>query len=54
MPAKENSGRLSSSANHTTSFFLVVAFGSYEFYFNVFILRNHFREHSPGDHGNQS
>src|SRR5438445_13879719 len=28
MPAKQNSGRLSSSANQTTSFFLVSGFGS--------------------------
>src|SRR5260370_39239124 len=28
MPAKQNSGRLSSSANHTTSFFFVSGFGS--------------------------
>src|ERR1700688_4623415 len=28
MPAKQNSGRLSSRANHTTSFFFVSGFGS--------------------------
>src|SRR5690242_1702193 len=28
IPAKANSGRLSSSANHTTSFFFVSGFGS--------------------------
>jgi hypothetical protein len=28
MPAKQNSGRLSSSANQTTSFFYVLGFGS--------------------------
>jgi hypothetical protein len=28
IPAKANKGRLSSSANHTTSFFLVSGFGS--------------------------
>jgi hypothetical protein len=28
MPAKQNNGRLSFSANHTTSFFLVSGFGS--------------------------
>src|SRR5580692_11022489 len=28
IPAKENSGRLSSRANHTTSFFFVSGFGS--------------------------
>src|SRR6202020_3303365 len=28
MPAKQNNGRLSLSANHTTSFFFVAGFGS--------------------------
>src|ERR1700756_1091011 len=36
MPAKQNSGRLSSRANHTMSFFFVSGFGSGEYSAKLF------------------